>query len=1622
MTLEELQGLSTAEAIDKAAAYAGVRPEVLDNLWATESARGTHPTMVGPDTKWGKAKGHFQQLDNIHATWEQRTGKKLDRMRFEDGLFMAALQLRENMDSTKSEADAVAMYHGGTNRKNWGEKTQAYVAAITGGPISQQAVAERPRAKKVSAKAMRAPSYADVYDVRGADITAMYAEAEPPAPLVTPVLTPREEDVNTAALGAVRAGEAAAVATQKEIDAQPFLGYYDRNTTLGATISRTMEGTFNLARRMTGDLDRPVDPEWGRTMSGDWDKYLGGLNADEQDDVMKATSKQDYEDRIFRIQTRREDEVVMGRAGTGGQLAAGVLAGALDPTSWLIGGGVAGALGKAGLGSAALVAQGRAGAAAASVIGENVAGNVAYEAVQAAMGDHRGLADYGMAAVGGLIPGAVFGGLSYRKAVNDFRLGKQQEVIAERFDMAVQAIKNVGEDAPPATIKAEMTRLENQHYEQTVASRGAGPSAGDKIESPNLDEVKLDEPEAGASNVAAPERADVSADTTPLDSVDAVREAYGPNVAPKFEDPAFQQKRVDALTHNPQWAAAIKDMSDVDFATARTLPAGVHVAADAANNITMNPAIAAVKALAKEYLPEGKIMFGSKLESSATAAGADGLIISADKVHYIGVLPTSPSQALNSSLHELGHAIVHQAAPNVPASVWAAVDRDWLMFVNKARSGMAPDDVVQQRFAPTSAGNREAPNIPGTAYALSRDEYLAEQFIKHIQTRAMAGELGSLPVRVIKSIVSAIKDALAYVLGARRKGYLQADEGAEQLFREILANAGKQVSETNAFLAPDLQIPELASFNAPTQAPRPGKLTAADAALSTKHGLDLMPRATPRERAEFKAVLDLYRKADEWAVNNPRDDAKVKVLGNNSLVNVALPATLLATSDNSLSRMVAGTLLEQSTGALGRRNTAAILKYSLEQGYIGNALLDYDQAYTGWRNANGGGWIEDTFKGDRRNAFNRLVATEVEQRRAGVTTQADALVKRAADTLEQGYERMRLSQVDTKTVGWARLPDTSVGYMPHRIAANRLRDASDAELRVFVDTLTEQFVGLNDWDLPFAQEMARKYLDHARVRSLGGHDIPANIHDPAAAEMVRGALTAMGMTQDEVLAQMGRFGAGGPSHTKKRAVLNLTTEYPDGKGGVFRLMDMFDTDHVSLLRNQARRVSGEVALAQHGIMGSQGLKLLRRGLEFGNNKLGPKELEAFDQVAAEMLGNPFGTATGKWMERTMTANTLARLGGMGWTQLGESLNGIWAVGAEATMHSVTSMPRLRGEVAALARGETVKNGILHSMEQPGGGGEFGLDGYKMVTAFDSPEHAYASYGHDSATWVDRAMRRGAHALGTLSMHRMIHAVQRRGMAEQITLKAIRFIRDGGESKALADMGFTPDVVARLKADLPNMVQYDASGRVREFDITKAKDLQAARAFSQSVHRGAAQIIQGSFIGEQGKWAHNGFLKVLTQFRSFPLVAMEKQWARQRGMHGVAGALGILTGSMAMVAPIYMARVAFSAIGRPDREEYLEQRLSPQAIARATLNYVGVAGLSGDLLDLLSTATGIGQTSGGRTGTGNKSFVSTTIPGVGYVDDVYRAATNPSDPAKWARILPFNNVPLMVPAINALRPD
>lgn len=1625
LDISALKGMTQEEQLKKAAEYANVPVGVLSGIWKQESNQGQHPTMIGPATKWGTAKGHFQILDNVHATLEKRLGQKLDRFDFTEALVGAAELMRENKAKYGNDADAISAYHGGWNKKNWGAKTQDYVQKVMGYAGLGQAGDKPAQPTKRNPDGITAEQWmAGTYDVRPADAGVSQLDAVRRA--AASINTMPQAPANTVAQGEAEqraSNEAKATAEQT---AKKEQGYFDG--TVRHAYRETMRPLFNAIASMNQETG--PDAAYLRSMAADPSQVMSLLDnpqPDEIADLLGTTSAEDRALALHNIQERRQNSVVLGRAGTAGQLSAMFIGGALDPTTYVLGFGAMKTFAAAGRGASVLAKAGRSGAAMASVVGENVVGNVAYEAFQQALGEHKSVADYGMAAATSLLPAAIAAPGIWKQGLEAAARKQINASVDAQAGHLARAAEALGPDAEPDAIRALASEYEAAAIREDVQGRTATPRSENTLNAPDLDDPEFlktleTTPEGKPASMDFPEIVMPKQD---MDAFDAL--AAGP------EHHARMDAQLEARVEKYGLTRSADEL--------RSLKAGVHLGKDVADDALFKRIVPMLEKLQQKYAPDLALHVQRNKVAGANQAmslgpGRHALMLDVD--------PAGLSQFAPTAVHEMGHAIFEQYIRSMPEELRARMREDWQQWKADFEAGGGQRN-AQERLGITRGGLRAAlgaavrgdiPSLyeslrgvkasngkPYADYFSNLDEFSAEQFLKQVEkdlTRA-ANTPDNMALKALYDVVNMVKDLWE---AAKQLGTI----GPKDSYAEFFERIAKGQARAGADMAP------ARSMETPMQAQPPA---AHLSDVIRRYGLDTMDTTDVRGRATQKALAQIIYDSESWLIKNPQDLEKMKTIMKNSLFDMRTPGLILASSQNPVFKAVAGILVENTMGGSGRQVTAALRKAQWEREFIGNSIVAYGAHYESFRNSRLGrvkGVLDDLSEANTRKEFNDLVYREVNARDLGQQIESPPQVKAAADALEVSYERMLKAQKDVRTVGWGALPENSRGYMPRVTDKRKWLTLSTTRKQALHAALAQQMRDLGDMDEAFANKVASKYLDHISTNANGGHEIPANIHDPMALDYVQEAMRAAGMTKAEIDTFASKLARGGPTHTKARMNMDVLKEYTDADGSTFRLMDIMETDPIELLRSQARRVSGEVALTQHGVMGSAGAKLLRQAAEKAGKAGDPDHvaaMEAFDQVMAEMLGRPFGDQMPTWMEGAITANAASNLGMMGWMQMGELLNTATGLGVLDTMKMVADFPRIMQEVKVLAKGGKVENGILGSLEVSGA--EFGMAGYKMVTQYDNPMSQYAAVGRQDSGMLIKGVRVAGHKLGTVSLHRIIQATQVRGVAEQITKKALRYINEGIESKALADMGFTPEMRERIKAELPNIAKFE-NGVLASLDMTKAKDAGLAGEFIATINRGAGQLIQDTFIGEKGKWQHSNLGKMMTQFRSFPITAMEKQWGRMRGLHGVPGALGIVVAAAPMAFALYAARTALAAIGRPDADEYIEQQFQPIAVGRGLMNYIGALGLAPDLMDALTAIAipkDVQKEYGLTNRTGGASTVGSVVPIVGYGDTLLKGigevpkivwGSDNVNPHALARALPFSNAPGFTQALNLLRPD
>ena len=1341
--------------------------------------------------------------------------------------------------------------------------------------------------------------------------------------------------------------------------------------------------------------DKEVVPE-GWTYAAIRDETEAGHTDEEREYLREnATGPEALQAAQAQIALRRDMDRTYGLAGGFTAFAGQMAGGAMDPVGFALGLGAGKALQSVGIGSRALANAGRTRAAAASFLGENALANVSVELMQDTMGEVKTSADYALAGVSGVAlaapftRGAIRGKVdaNVRALTDDMHTKAVQEqmgkVVAEAGEgMDAPAVAKAVQERELADIMATVKESQGPQRREQVVPEGLAQEQRKLFDGEEL------EPELPAA---------LEAESAPHAVPEAVEVPYNPEdwgVQPRVEravsgdvSNVLRSKDGDVLL-NIHWRPdrrpapgphtfSIRDMMDAAFtnrpgsvsATAR------YFLSRLSDDVLSMPVKLTNARTGGSFRPSSaSIEVGTK-----TADGTRRL-----PIDHVKDMSFYEQYVL---LHEVGHAATqakieaHLQAPHKLAP--------------ELRQAMSQLDDLRNRY--TEEVRKRYPN-PKDGGAAMRAHYGTQNL------HEFAAQMWSDPVQ---------RDILRGMEGKPVAGkFSNAWKDFIQVLAKILGLTGKDALVEGTRLLDNIISADGSSIKYSGGEPT----------------LNAMPSPPPQQVAAFarKFAAGMHQHARDFVQRNPINLNRLKTA--TAKIGGLSDGLVLASSQNPIMQMVAALVTETTTGAAGRKATVSIRYSMLDKVFMGNSLSEYTGAFEVWANSKGKGMGDKYIRGDAQREFGNAVYLETLNRRdANYSPNPDANIVRAADALEATFERARKAQVDAGTLGSNHLAASSRGHMPQALDGNKLQTLTTAELHGVHNLLSEQFQQRLGWDKAFADTFAPYYTDRVRKRAQGSQGIDASGAGGNSGQIIRDTLEEMALDPNSRNRDEARQAATGLGHTKRRLDLDLRDEYAPGK----RLMDVYVTDPLTLTRMYSRRTAGTVALTESGIHGVQGVRQLRDAAGTsvdGSAMPSAAEFDAFDRVMSEILGTPVaGRVASAGATNLALMVNLQRMGGLVFTQAVETFQLIHAVGLRSTLAGISDLPRILGDVGRIKKGQAPSSHILASIEAYGG--EIGMENYKMVAPLDPPDALVGQYMEQSGL-LSRLLRAGGHMQSKISGFRGLMAAQHRMAAEQVVMKAARYIRDGLEDVALNDMGFTKEVRDSLKGDLNKVAQWDTNGNLVAFDLTQVSDPHTAEAFVQAVHRGVGQIIQGTFVGERNKWFHNDYLKLMLQLRTFGLTAVEKQWGRQvqnngGGLKGYTYAAGMLASQMALALPIHAARVQLASAGREDRDKFIEDNMNPAALARATMNYASMSGLTGDMLDIV-TAVG-----GGWADEGTKEMIGARqqamgvgriVPVAGSIDQAFKVASGQADLHTALKQLPFSNLWYLLPAINLTKGD
>lgn len=332
--------------------------------------------------------------------------------------------------------------------------------------------------------------------------------------------------------------------------------------------------------------------------------------------------------------------------------------------------------------------------------------------------------------------------------------------------------------------------------------------------------------------------------------------------------------------------------------------------------------------------------------------------------------------------------------------------------------------------------------------------------------------------------------------------------------------------------------------------------------------------------------------------------------------------------------------------------------------------------------------------------------------------------------------------------------------------------------------------------------------------------------------------------------------------------------------------------------------------------------------------------------------------------------------------------------------SAQQIPEL-GNILKRAKSGTLSNEFLDELEVM-----FGPGTDRLRRSFSKNLDDYGASEDPIWTKTDTLFRRGKALTADFSGMPFINASLQRLTA---ALLGQRFVNlafgtrrlTQGQLDRLANIGLSADDTNRILAKIRKhslTVEGVFGRKVKRLNVDEWNDPELEAKFIEALHRESTRIIQENDIGQTRREFVTPLGRTLLQFRSFIIGSYEKHLLHglhYRDAQTYAGwMLSTMLGGMA-----YIAQTQLNSAGREDREEYLEKRLSWEAIGAAAFQRTAYSSLLPGAIDTAMYPIGLDPVFGYSRTTGQASDFVSGSPVFGFVDDAQLAVRGLST-AAW----------------------
>ena len=413
-----------------------------------------------------------------------------------------------------------------------------------------------------------------------------------------------------------------------------------------------------------------------------------------------------------------------------------------------------------------------------------------------------------------------------------------------------------------------------------------------------------------------------------------------------------------------------------------------------------------------------------------------------------------------------------------------------------------------------------------------------------------------------------------------------------------------------------------------------------------------------------------------------------------------------------------------------------------------------------------------------------------------------------------------------------------------------------------------------------------------------------------------------------------------PGFLKNRLEMDMRTPIP-GTNAI--LLDLIEPDLYQSLHRYTRKVAGTAALARKGYQLGDKTSIIEaikdEMVANGQRVDDPRIEDILETAFSYFAAGAIGKGVDPMIHAAMRVTRQSLLGSLGLTQMSELGNVIAMVGVEAVM---ATMPK---EMRSLFDG---KNTPL-------------VQEFHDALVFMDRDHllhddqlALDIVGKGSvvqAEWLDSVYKTAAFGdklAGHASLFYKAMSFQQRLALSSVQRKIYKVLNTDAElspgtTRRLLDYGLDSNMVEMLQKYIKDgVIRYNKDGVYSDIRTRKLEDLRMGldewdpkdlQDYKLAMHVFVARAVQKNLAGETSYWLTKQFGQLLAQFRTFPLLAMQKQFLRNM-RHADAQTASALLWNLAVAGAVFS--VSETVKGRGDD-------LTTSKIAKGAISYSPTSG-------------------------------------------------------------------------------